>query len=75
MSDLIPEGEIDTAQAAKELNVTPRRVLQFIKAGRLIATYHAVPNCPGYWTMTPAALDAVRNRPNGRPRKIRAEDG
>ena len=66
-----PTTELDTEQAAAELNISVRRVRQLIKAGRLTATYHSVPDRQGYYTIRRDALEAVRNRPNGRPRKIR----
>jgi len=52
------------AQAAAELGVSRSRIYHLITAGRLRATK------PGRdWQIRPAALDAVRERKPGRPKK------
>lgn len=53
-----------TAEAAAKLNVTPRRVVALIQAGRLRATKHGRD-----WIITAADLAAVKHRPPGRPKK------
>ena len=53
---------LTTATAAVELGVTPGRVRAMIAAGRL----HAILAGP-VWLITPAALEAVRDRKPGRP--------
>ena len=60
MSELLTVKE-----AAKELGVSGRRVLQFCKSGRLGKQY-------GWqWLITREELEAFKNlpRPQGRPRK------
>jgi excisionase family DNA binding protein len=51
-----------TSTAAAELGVTPGRVRALIAAGRLQATLAGRD-----WLIEPKALDAVRDRKNGRP--------
>jgi excisionase family DNA binding protein len=55
-----------TASAAAALGVTPGRIRAMIRAGRLRARRHGRD-----WSITAAALDAVRDRRPGRPRKDR----
>ena len=51
-----------TVTAAAELGVSAGRVRAMIAAGRLRATFAGRD-----WLITPAALDAVRDRKPGRP--------
>lgn len=55
---------LTTTEAAERLGITPRRVTMLIAAGRLAAV-----RVGRDWLIEPAALDAVRHRPAGRPRK------
>jgi excisionase family DNA binding protein len=55
---------INTAEAAKRLNVTPDRVRKMIEAKRLKAI-----KLGREWMIDPKDLEAVRNRKTGRPRK------
>jgi len=59
---------LTTAEAAELLNVSPSRVLQHIKAGRLLAM-----KIGRDWILTPQAVAAFEPHPNGRrggrPRK------
>jgi excisionase family DNA binding protein len=62
----VPPSMIDrlsTAQAASALGVTPERVLQFIRAGRLPAVKIA-----GVWLLEPGAVARFQPRPIGYPR-------
>lgn len=58
---------ISTAEAARRLNVTPRRILALISAGRLAAT-----KVGRDWLIAESALTALANRKpgnhTGRPR-------
>ncbi|HMC90195.1 MAG TPA: helix-turn-helix domain-containing protein [Gemmataceae bacterium] len=54
---------LSVAEAAKELNVSPRRVRALIEAGRLLAERIGERT----WAIDPKALDAVRVRKSGRP--------
>lgn len=53
---------LTTAAAARELGVSPRRVRHLIERGRLRARKHGRD-----YLISPADLDPVRNRRNGRP--------
>jgi len=53
---------LTTAEAARELGVTPARVRQLILAGRLPAEKHGRD-----WLIDPASLDQVGERRPGRP--------
>jgi excisionase family DNA binding protein len=55
---------LTTLQAAAELGITRSRILQLIRANRLRAAKFGRD-----WTIRPDALDAVRVRIPGRPRK------
>lgn len=55
--------DLTTAEAAKKLGVTPRRVLQLIRTGRLPAQRFG----PTYM-IDPKDLALVKNRKPGRPR-------
>lgn len=59
-------SSLTTTQAADALGVTPRRVVALIKTGRLKATKFGRD-----WLINPADLDALRQRPAGRPRKAK----
>jgi excisionase family DNA binding protein len=52
-------------QAAAELHVTPRRIRAMILAERLPAEKFGRD-----WVIRPAALEKVRNRKPGRPKKL-----
>jgi excisionase family DNA binding protein len=56
---------LTTAEAAAILGVSRSRILKLIAAGRLQAWHHGRD-----WFITPAALEAVKVRTPGRPRKI-----
>lgn len=60
---------LSTAQVAGRLGVTPERILQLIRAGRLPAIKIA-----GVWLLDPGAVARFQPRPTGypkgRPRKI-----
>ncbi len=58
---------LTTAQAAAELGVTPCRIQALIRKGRLVAQ-----KIGRDWQIHPRALDAVRDRKPGRPRKLAA---
>lgn len=51
-----------TTEAATILNVTPRRVVALIRAGRLRAVKHGRD-----WMIDADAINAVRDRQPGRP--------
>ena len=55
---------LTTAEAALELGITARRVRVLITTGRLKATKFGRD-----WAIWPVDLNAVRDRPPGRPRK------
>ena len=55
---------LTTAEAAEELGITVRRVRALITAERLKATKFGRD-----WAIRPVDLNAVRDRPPGRPRK------
>ena len=55
---------LTTKDASKELGVTPLRVFQLIKAGRLPAI-----KLGRDWIISKDDLSKVANRKNGRPRK------
>ena len=55
---------IGTTQAAKELGLSTGRLRQLILAGRLKAE-----KIGRTWLILPRDLDAIRNRPTGRPPK------
>ena len=55
---------LTTLEAAVELGVTPQRVRALIVAGRLKAE-----KVGRDWLIAPHALEAVRIRKSGRPRK------
>ncbi len=58
---------LTTTQAAAELGITPTRLRAFIRADRL----KAYPNPHGTARLIkPRDLDALRNLPTGRPRKL-----
>ncbi len=58
---------LTTAEVATELNCSVRRVQDLIKTGRLVTTRFGRQH-----QIDPQDLDAVRTRPNGRPRKVAA---
>ena len=60
--------DLTTKQAAKILNVTPRRVRALINAGRLPAEKHGRD-----WAIKPKDLELVKVRKPGRPRTILGE--
>jgi excisionase family DNA binding protein len=53
---------LTTTEAATALGITPRRVVALIHSGRLRATKRGRD-----WSITPKALEAVRERKAGRP--------
>jgi chromosome partitioning protein len=55
---------LDTHQVAAELHVTHKQVSALIRAGRLPAEKHGRD-----WAIAPEAVELVRDRPKGRPRK------
>ena len=55
---------LTTAEAAKELGVSPMRIRSLIYEGRLEAKKHGRD-----WLIEPEALEAVRVRKWGRPKK------
>jgi excisionase family DNA binding protein len=55
---------IGTTEAARRLGVSTTRVRVLIESGRLKAT-----KVGSAWLIDPKALDAVKNRKVGRPRK------
>ena len=57
----MPE-ELTTKQAAKILNITPRRVLALIHSGRLPAEKHG-----RHWAIKPEDLELVKVQKSGRP--------
>ena len=57
---------IGTTEAAKRLGVNASRVRALIDSGRLKAT-----KVGGAWLIDPKALDAVKTRKPGRPRRAR----
>ena len=57
---------ISTAEAAKRLGVTADRVRKMIVTKRLKAT-----KLGNMWVIDPKALEAVKDRKVGRPRKAR----
>ena len=61
-------GMIGTREAAKALNVSPRRVVQLIKAKRLAAR-----QIGGTYVIDSTDLATVRNRPAGRPPSNRSK--
>ncbi len=63
MSDLLSVSEV-----AKELNLSPRRVHDFIKAGRLPAE-----KIGAYYVIKRTDLKMVEGRINGRPAKEKVE--
>ncbi len=52
-----------TAEAADALGITPRRVRALIASGRLKARRYGRD-----WSISEEAIEAVRERPPGRPR-------
>ena len=56
--------QLTTAEAARELNISPMRVRALIYEGRLKAEKHGRD-----WLIEPGALEAVRVRKWGRPKK------
>jgi excisionase family DNA binding protein len=56
---------LTTNEAAAILNVSRSRILKLIAAGRLQAWKHGRD-----WWLTPQALEVVKVRKPGRPRKI-----
>ncbi len=59
-----PDEQLSTTQAGIELGITKSRVLILISEGRLPAT-----RVGKFWAIRRGDLDAVRDRPTGRPRK------
>jgi excisionase family DNA binding protein len=57
-----------TEQAAAALGISVKRVQALIKSGRLIAEKKGRD-----WHINPDALQAVMDRPNGRPKKLTAQ--
>ena len=57
---------LTTAEAAKRLKVSPRRVLALVTSGRLPAQKFG-----HVWMIAPADLAKVRNRKAGRPKSKR----
>lgn len=55
---------ITTAEAARELGVSPRRVLALLHAGRL----RGEPVTARMWLIERASLEGARHRPRGRPK-------
>lgn len=55
---------LTTAEAARELGVTPRRVRQLIADGRIAAK-----KVGRDYVIDPRSLKAVENRQTGRPKK------
>lgn len=55
--------DLTTKQAAKTLNITPRRVRALINTGRLPAEKHGRD-----WAIKPEDLELVKVRKPGRPR-------
>jgi excisionase family DNA binding protein len=55
---------LTTTAAARELGISRSRVERLILAGRLAATRHG-----REWIIQPAALEVVRERRPGRPKK------
>lgn len=56
---------LTTAQAARALGISPQRLRTLLDAGRLPGAYRL-----GWaWVIPPAALEAVRVRKTGRPKR------
>lgn len=55
---------ISVSEAAKELNLSPRRIHDFISEGRLPAEKFGA-----YYLIKRVDLDLVKDRPVGRPKK------
>lgn len=60
---------LSVSEAAKELNLSPRRIHDFIKDGRLPAEKIGV-----YYVIKQADLELVKDRPTGRPKKKKANE-